>query len=149
WATPGSKTVRLQIEEFGCTSDLITQNVSVVAQLTPPVVICSPNTSGMTFTWTVDGAAPDHEVNILTGQSGTQNGNSLEFTGLNPGDIVELEIITYSAGPCPERRDTFMCTAQDCPDPIVTVSPVMDICLYAGTQPVDLEVTIVDGNGGT
>jgi hypothetical protein len=33
--------------------------------------------------------------------------------------------------------------------PVITVTPVGDICLYPGTTPVDLEVTIVNGNNGT
>lgn len=149
WATSGLKSVRLQIADQGCVSDLVTRTTNVIAELTPPIVNCSPNTSGMSFTWTIDPASSGFQYTILSGQAGSLNGNTLAFTGLNPGDRVDLEIITQSAGPCPARRDTFTCVARQCPMPVITVVPVADICLYPGTQPVDLQVSIVNGNNGT
>jgi len=147
WNSPGSKTVRLQVNENACFSDIISQNTDVVATLNPPVINCAPNTSGILFTWTVDPAALSHTVNTLTAQVGIPSGNSLNFTGLNPGDIVEIEIVTLSAGPCPDRRDSLTCVARTCPMPLITITPVPDICLYPGTGSIDLEVIVTNGNG--
>ncbi len=148
WAGAGSKTVRLQITENGCVSDVISQTTNVGATLNAPTINCTPNTSGIIFSWTVDPNAATHMVNTLVGPVGTPIGtDSLEFTGLNPGDPVMIEIVTVSAGPCPDRRDTLECIARDCPMPGITVKPVSDICLYPGTGTVALEVTVVGGNG--
>lgn len=147
WGSPGPKTVRLQINENGCFSDIISQNTNVVATLNAPVINCAPNTSGILFSWTVDPAALSHTVNTLTGQVGTPSGNSLNFTRLTPGDVVEIEIVTLSGGPCPDRRDTLQCIARACPMPVISITPEPDICLYPGTVPVDIEVIVTNGNG--
>jgi gliding motility-associated-like protein len=148
WASPGSKTVRLQVSENGCMSDIISHTTDVIATLNPPVINCSPNTSGILFTWTIDPAASAFVVNTLTGPTGNPIGmDSLEFTGMVPGDTAEIEIISISAGPCPDRRDTLLCIARLCPMPVITITPVNDICLYPGTAPVDLNVTVTNGAG--
>ena len=147
WSSPGPKTVRLQVNENGCFSDIISQGTNVIATLNAPVINCAPNTSGILFTWTVDPAALSHTVNTLTAQVGIPSGNSLNFTGLIPGDIVAIEIVTLSAGQCPDRRDTLECIARACPMPLISITPVQDVCLYPGTGPIDIDVTITNGNG--
>lgn len=147
WSTPGQKTVRLQVEENGCMSDVIIQNTDVVAELVAPVVPCTPNTSSVIFSWTIDPAATDSAINVLSGHSGIVNGATYTFNGLMPGDIVSIEIITKSNGPCPERKDTFNCEARLCPPVELVITPVDDICLYTATNDVDLEVTVTNGNG--
>ncbi len=148
WASPGPKTVRLQVSENGCNSDIVSESTTVVATLNAPVVNCAPDTSDVVFSWTPDPVGTT-SVNSLSGHTGVQTGNSMEFTGLMQGDEVIIEIITTSAGPCPERRDTFSCTAKECPPVLLSIAAVPGICLYAGTPPVGLQVTITNGNGGT
>ncbi len=148
WAGTGQKTVRLQITENGCTSNLISHTTDVGATLNAPTINCTPNTSGIIFSWVTDPAAASYAVNTLVGPVGTPIGtDSLEFAGLNPGDPVQIEIITMSAGPCPDRRDTLECIARDCPMPVITITPVSNICLYPGTGTVNLQVSVVNGNG--
>ncbi len=148
WASPGNKTVRLQVSENGCISDIVSHTSDVIATLNAPIINCSPNTSGILFSWSVDPASAGYVVNTLIGPPGVPVGpDSLEFPGLMPGDIVELEIVTLSGGPCPDRRDTLQCIARACPMPVIVVTPVDDICLYPGTSPVDLEVSVTNGAG--
>ncbi len=147
FTTPGSKTVRLQVSDNGCTSDVITQNLTVGATLNAPVVNCQTNTSGVNFCWNNDPLVSGYVVNTLTTQNGIITGNCIDFGGLNPGDSVAIEVISQTTGPCPERRDTFFCIARACPMPVITVTPVPDVCLYPGTLPIDLEVIVVGGNG--
>ncbi|MBK9984160.1 MAG: gliding motility-associated C-terminal domain-containing protein [Saprospiraceae bacterium] len=147
YATPGSKTIRLQITDNGCTSDLISQNLTVGAALNLPVVNCMSNTSGVSFCWTPDPLVSNYVVNALTPQIGVVTGNCIDFGGLVPGDSVAIEIISQTAGPCPQRIDTFSCIARACPTPMITVKPQSDICLYTGTTPINLQVTVVGGNG--
>ncbi len=144
--TAGNKSVRLQISENGCTSEIITQDLNVSPTLAAPVVNCQTNTSVVNFSWT-DNNPGGYIVNTLSGQTGNQTGTQIDFSGLTPGDIVEIEILSLSNGPCPLRRDTFSCEARACPMPLITVTGVPDICLYPGTSGVDLEVIITGGNG--
>ena len=146
YATPGSKTVRLQITENGCVSDLITKSLQVDPELVAPSVGCQTSTSGVIFSWTNTPAG--FSYNVLSGQTGVALGpTQIEFTGLNPGEIVDLEVISLSTGPCPERRDTFSCEAKECPPIGILLTPVDDICLYPGTTPVALEAMVTGGTG--
>ena len=147
WNTPGQKPVSLQVEENGCTSDRVLQNIDVAAELQAAVVSCSSNTSSVVFSLTLDAAATDSTINVLSGHSGILNGPTYSFDGLVPGDIVVIEVITKTNGPCPERRDTFDCEARLCPPVELAITPVDDICLYTGASDVDLEVMITNGNG--
>jgi len=147
FTTPGSKTVRLEVSDNGCTSELITQNLEVGATLNVPVVNCQPNTSGVKFCWNNDPLVSAYVVNTLTTQNGIITGNCIDFGGLNPGDSVAIEIISQTTGPCPQRADTFFCIARACPMPVINITPVPDVCLYPGTLPIDLEVIVVAGNG--
>lgn len=147
YATPGNKTIRLQIFENGCSSDIITQNLTVVPTLTAPVVNCVPTTSDVTFTWPNTNPA-GYTVNVLSGHAMTQVGaTQVNFPGLVPGNQVIIQIVSLNAGPCPIRLDTFSCTARDCPLVGIDLTPVADICLYPGTSPITLEVTVTGGNG--
>ncbi len=147
FATPGSKPIRLQVSENGCSSDVITNNTQVEPTLTAPAVNCAAQTNNVEFCWP-DDPTITYTVTTLSGQIGVQTGTCILFNGLVPGNIVQIEILSQRAGPCPERRDTFDCEARLCPTPTIAITPVTDICLYAGTQSIDLEVTITNGNGG-
>ena len=147
WNAQGQKTVNLQVEENGCVSDVITQSIDIVAELTAPVVPCSSNTSGVVFSWTIDPAAAGSAINVLSGHAGIINGTTYSFGGLVSGDIVEIEVVTQTSGPCPERRDTFACEAKACPPVELTITPVSDLCLYDGVDDIALEVSVTNGNG--
>lgn len=146
YSSPGPKSVRLQITENGCASDVITQNLNVSPTLNAPVVNCQPTTSTVTFSWTDDNPG-GYIVNILSGHAGVTMIPEVDFLGLVPGDSVVIEIISLSTGPCPIRKDTFSCVARTCPIVGFLLTPVPGICLYAGTSPFDLEVIVTGGNG--
>ncbi len=146
YSSPGPKSVRLQITENGCFSDVITQNIDVSPTLNAPVVNCQPTTSEITFNWTDDNPA-GYIVNILSSHVGVTMIPEINFSGLVPGDSVVIEIISLTNGPCPIRKDTFSCVARACPMPGFTLAPVPDICLYPGTSAFDLEVVVMGGNG--
>lgn len=145
YGTPGQKTVRLQISDNGCISEVVSHTIDVAPAINPPVVNCMANTSSVEFSWPDEGIT--YTVNTLSAQSGTQTGTSILFGGLVPGDIVQIEIISDNGGPCPFRRDTFDCEARLCPTPTITITPVNDICLYPGTPTVAMQVDVQNGNG--
>jgi gliding motility-associated-like protein len=147
WNTQGEKTINLQVEENGCLSEVISQTANIIAELTAPVVPCSSNTNGVVFSWTIDPAATDYEVNVLSGHTGALSDTAYSFGGLSSGDIVEIEIITKTNGPCPERRDTFECEARACPPVELAITPVSNLCLYNEVDDLTLEVTVNNGNG--
>lgn len=147
WTTAGTKTIRLQVSENTCSSELVVRTVEVSPALTAPSVGCAPTPFDVTFTWTIDGNASGHAVNPLSGHVGTINGNMYFFPNLVAGDSVVIEIVTESMGPCPERRDTFSCVAKECPTPGFNITPVDPICLYPGTSTIQLEVEVTNGTG--
>lgn len=146
YATPGVKTVTLQVSENGCSSEVVLQNTDVEPELVAPSVNCATNTSSVTFSWP-DANGGAYVVNILSGHTGVETGTQVEFIGLVPGETVEIEITTLSSGPCPERKDTFSCVAMDCPPVGIVLTPVADICLYPSAGPQILEATVTGGNG--
>jgi hypothetical protein len=115
WNSVGPQVVRLQVSENGCFSEVISQNTDVKPTLNAPLVNCMPNTSGLIFTFDTDPSATQVDTIVLTGQTGTNNGNEFVFTGLTVGDTVRVRLITYSAGPCPDRSDTVYCVVRACP----------------------------------
>ena len=147
WDHSGQKTITLQVEENGCISDVISNTIFIGDTLLIPIVHCVQSLDGVAFMWETDPAATGYMYNAISGQPGILNGNTYTFNGLNEGDLVRLEIISQTVGPCPERRDTFECVAKDCPDVILTISDVDDLCLYPDVENIHLEVGVSNGNG--
>lgn len=148
WATGGTKTITLVVTENGCTSATTSQTVTVDNPLAAPVINCNSTTSTITFTWNDVTGAVSYNVTVLQGPSGTQTGNSYMVTGLNPGDIVEIEVEAVGTGPCGNSMTTLQCVAEDCPDVTISLPTVDPICLDASTTSVDLDATITGGAGG-
>jgi len=145
--SPGTKTIRLQITDNGCTSDLISHNLDVAPTLNLPVVNCMAQTNNVSLCWNPDPLVSAFIVNTLTPQVGVITGNCIDFGGLVPGDSISIEIISQTTGPCPQRIDTFYCIARNCPSVGLNIAPVQDICLYTGTTSFLLQVTVTGGNG--
>src|SRR5688572_28380579 len=142
WNSAGQKTIRLQVEENGCLSEITSHNVDIVANLVAPVVPCVPTINEVVFSWILDPASTGNITNVLSGHTGVINGSSYAFNGLNEGENVIIEIISQTNGPCPERRDTFECVARACPPVVLGITPVDDICLYPDIGNVDLDVVV-------
>ena len=148
WATPGAKTISLTVVEDGCTSPQSTQMVQVDAELGVPMINCTSTTSSITFTWSDVAGADTYTVNVLSGPSGTQNGNSYEVTGLTPGVTVEIEVTASGPGTCPATSATLECVAMDCPTITIDISPRDTIlCLYPSVSAFDMYVAIGGSSG--
>ncbi|MCB9299078.1 MAG: gliding motility-associated C-terminal domain-containing protein [Lewinellaceae bacterium] len=148
WATAGTKTVSLIVEEDGCPSQQFTQTVVVTSPLPQPVINCNPTTSSVEFTWNNVPGAVSYNVTVLTGPPGVQNGNTYLVTGLNPGDMVQIQVEAVGTGPCGNSSATGSCIAEDCPMVTIAIDAVAPICLDASAAVVDLSATITGGNGG-
>ena len=148
WPTAGDKTITLVVTENGCASEAFTQTVQVDAPLDAPVINCNTSTTQIEFTWDDVTDATDYNVTVLTGQNGTQNGNTFTVTGLMPGEDVTIEVEAVGTGACGNSTATETCTAQNCPDVMITIDPVADICLDATAMPFDLSANATGGMGG-
>jgi len=100
WASPGTKTVSLAIEENNCFSEQFTQSIDISSPLAPPVINCNTTTSSIEFTWNTVNGAVDYIVTVLQGPAGTQMGNTYLITGLSPGDVSEIQVEAVGDGPC-------------------------------------------------
>ncbi len=148
WATGGTKTITLTVTENGCVSETVSQTVTVETPLPAPVINCNTSISEITFTWEDVPGADSYTVSVIGPQSGTQNGNSFTVTGLTPQESVTIEVVAVSSGPCGNSSAQQTCVAEDCPDVMITLMPVSDICLYDFTEQVDLQATVTGGAGG-
>ncbi|MBX2928479.1 MAG: gliding motility-associated C-terminal domain-containing protein [Saprospiraceae bacterium] len=150
WATAGLKTITLTVEENGCTSAQFSQTVQVDAPLTAPTIVCSqPTTTSVTFTWPDVSGATGYTVNVITGQSGTLSGTTYTVTGLQPEDVVEIEVTATGNTVCGPVSATASCNAAACPVFNLSIAPVADICLTANTAAFNLQATVTGGSGGT
>lgn len=149
WATAGTKFVTLYVSENGCLSPAFTDSIVVQAPISPPLINCSPSIDQVIFTWNAVPGATNYIVNVLSGQTGTLNGTEFTVTGLNPGDLVEIELIIESNNVCPIPPITVDCEAEDCPAPMIEITPVAEICLDANAGTEDLEALVTPNNGGT
>ena len=99
-ATAGTYTVSLVIiDEEGCQSEPVERTFDVVSPLAAPVIDCSSTASSVSFSWDPIAGATGYIINVLQSPTpqgpftNTETETSIEFTGLNVNDVVEIEVI--------------------------------------------------------
>ncbi|NUQ25465.1 MAG: gliding motility-associated C-terminal domain-containing protein [Saprospiraceae bacterium] len=147
WPTSGTKIINLVVAENGCTSQSFSQTIQVDEPLLPPVINCATTTSQIIFSWADVNNATGYNVTVLTGQSGTQNGNTYNVTGLSPGDVVTLEVEAISGNACINSVAQQTCIAEDCAAVNLAIDNVTPICLDASAAPITIGVQITGGVG--
>ena len=148
WDSPGSKTITLTVEENNCTSIVFSETVTVESPMADPVINCgTTTTTSVEFTWADVTDAEGYTVNVITGQSGTQNNNTFTVDNLLPGETVTIEVVALNSGPCGNTMSQATCSADDCPTFTINIDPVADICLDASTGTIDLSASIAGGAG--
>ncbi len=150
WTDGGSYTISLMVEENGCVSETANQTVNVEMPLPLPQITCDGNTSTVEFFWDPVPGAVDYTVNVLVGMGGTLTSDtSILFTGLDPGDVISIEVTANGTGPCGSSSEQANCVANDCDDNLtIEIEPVNDICLDSTATSFDLVPTITGGMGG-
>jgi len=146
--TPGmTYDIRCVATAAGCESDERRVEVTIDPAIQAPVISCQPSTNTVIFSWA--DITNGELVNIieLQGSGGVYdaNTNSYTFTGLTPGDIVEIELVIIGDGTSCSIANVGSgpCQAMVCPDIVVTPDPVeIDICLEAGQGPVQITATV-------
>ncbi|MEZ4983764.1 MAG: gliding motility-associated C-terminal domain-containing protein [Saprospiraceae bacterium] len=153
WATGGTKTISLSVNENGCPSQPFTANVEVQNPLPQPVINCSPNTTSIVFSWNAVTGAVGYTATVLTAPMGASSvfdeaSRTLTVTNLVAGDEVTIEVVAIGDGPCGNSTNTFTCQAQDCPAITVSIDEVQPICLAANTPVINLSATLTGQMGG-
>lgn len=139
WDAPGTYTVTLMVSENGCDSEIETQMIEVQEALENLVINCSSTINSVTFTWNSISGASGYNVTDVTGPAGVMdNDTTYTVSGLNPGDMVTINVEAISAGLCANVSSNGDCTAQDCDPILVTVDPVDPICLDGNAMSFDL-----------
>jgi hypothetical protein len=150
WTTEGDKNISLELDEFGCQSNIATGTVSVVTPVDPPVVICNPALGEVVFVWNDVEGATGYNVTVLDGMSGTQDGNSYLVTGLGEGESVTIQVEAVIDGPCGNVVSLDVaCTSQDCDPPIILATPIDPICRDASSAPFDIIASTDPPTAGT
>ncbi|MGE5354631.1 MAG: SdrD B-like domain-containing protein [Deltaproteobacteria bacterium] len=136
WDSPGQKVVSLEVMENGCLSGYLEQFVEVVPPPSLPVITCTSTATSVTFEWDNVTGATGTQVILVSGDPGTQNGNTYSVTGLNPLEQVVIQLQVQTNGICPgfiTNPDT--CRAQDCPLVAVNSFPVDTSICFNGSNP--------------
>ncbi len=151
WPGAGNYTISLEVEENGCTSSVVTREVSVEEPLPVPQIDCNPTTSYIIFSWNDVPGSTGYDVNVLyKPNSSTQVQNSdteIRFNGLNPGEYVTIEVVALGANSCGNSSAQLTCYAQDCPSVTLGISNVPDICLVPNPPIVSLQAVATGGTG--
>ncbi len=147
WNAPGTYTIGLTVEENGCTSELTEMTITVDPELNPPTINCNSTTTSIEFSWADVVGATGYDVTVITGQTGTLLGNTYTFTGLTPGETVEIQVEALGNGACGNSIATLECTAQNCPSIQITIDPVADICHDGNNPSINLNANVSGGDG--
>ncbi|HHM21583.1 MAG TPA: T9SS type B sorting domain-containing protein, partial [Bacteroidetes bacterium] len=148
WDAPGTYNLSLQVEQDGCVSQPFTQTVEVTPELAEPLISCDATTDAVEFTWADVPGATDYQVTILSGPVGTYTPPGTYLVeGLMPGDEVTIEVTVNGNTVCDAPTVTFSCTANDCPDVSLFLTPPGPVCESNATAPFPLEATVSGGSG--
>jgi gliding motility-associated-like protein len=147
WNTSGNYNISLTVEENGCISPISQQTIIVDPELSLPIINCNSTTTEIEFTWANVNGASSYNVIVLNGPNGILNGNTYTVSGLNPGEIVEIQVEAIGNSICGSSNSTLSCTAQDCPPIVINIDPVNDICYDNTSLPINLIATVSNGDG--
>jgi len=146
--TPGATyTIGCVATEGICSSDLREVDITIDPAIQAPVISCQPSTNTVIFSWPPITNGTLTNVIELQGSGGVFDAgtNTYTFTGLTPGDIVEIELVIEGNGTSCTIANVGSgpCQAMVCPDIVVMPDPAnVDICLEAGQGPVQLSATV-------
>ncbi len=149
WSIGGEYNITLTVEENGCQSDVFSQNIQVDETLETLIITCESTTQSIIFSWDDVIGATDYVINELSGIIGIQNGNSIIYNNLNPGQEISIEVVAVGNTICGNSSSTETCFANNCPTIDITIPSVDDICLSNTSLEIPLQaiVTGTDGSG--
>ena len=126
WATTGTKTVSLTVEENGC-SDVFTQTIEVfqtpTASFTSPTILCLPGTAIFSYDGT-DGGSAAYTWDFDGGTPNKQTGENYEVTWVSTG--TKTISLTVEENGC---SDVFTQTIEVYQTPTASFTSPASLCL--------------------
>ncbi|NNE26199.1 MAG: hypothetical protein HKN09_05100, partial [Saprospiraceae bacterium] len=152
WDNAGDYDISLSIDNAGCVSEVETTTVQVDAELIPTVISCgATDNSSVTFEWTPVTDVTQYVVSINSTQVATQTETTYTVTGLSEGEDAEITLEFLTASSCSLAPQTFICTANACPDSYFEIAAYdREMCLDGTQTTQQLNITLLDppaGNG--
>ncbi len=148
WPAPGDYTLSLQVEENGCTSEVVSRNVVVDAPLSIPAVQCEATYTSVLFSWNGIPNASSFQVEVLEGPQGSMPAaNSYLIEGLQPGQEVSISVTAISDNTCPSVSTTATCAALPCPNVSLAIQAPADQCFDGTPFDISLNVDILNDTG--
>ncbi len=141
---PGTYTLRLNTLLGECTDEQ-TRTITVGTPIQAPIVFCQETTqNSVTFAWNDVPGATGYTVTVLTGQTGTQLGNTYTLTGLSLGETVEITVTAAGNAICPAATSVVQaCQAQSCPDVSISINTPPDtFCANNQNTAVPLSLSV-------
>ena len=143
WSSSGEYEVQLKLtDDYGCTASE-SNTIGVEKPLDIPDISCNATTSEIIFSWNDIPEADDIEVTLINGAAGIESPFMYAVSNLMAGgDSVTIQVSAVGPPPCGNSVSTKTCYTDACPPLSVNILPVEDICLYPGTQQVELQGTL-------
>lgn len=122
WTNPGNQQIGLIIANGQCRSPQITRTIQVQSALAEPQISCEAGIDQILFTWDPVPGALEYLVEILEGPTGNRTSDtSILFTGLTPGQEIEIAVVLENGGACGDSRSELSCMALGCHDATVEI----------------------------
>ncbi|WP_170110234.1 T9SS type B sorting domain-containing protein [Flavilitoribacter nigricans] len=152
WTTPGNQQIGLIITNGQCRSAQVTRTIQVQSALPEPVISCEAGIDQILFTWDPVPGALEYIVEVLEGDAGNRTSDtSIVFTGLAPGQTVEIAVILENSGACVDSRSEMSCMALGCHDVTVNIDrdllPGSVFCIGEQDTSFLLDANVVSGIG--
>jgi len=144
--SPGLKTIELTVIKDDCESEMVSIDVFVQPELTEIVVNCSiQDLDEVGFSWNAILGATGYLVTVNSDAPFETTGTTYGETGLNPNDVVTITVTVLTDSKCPGSTGTAECTATSCPDFVITIDTIPDLCIDDTFTPITLTA---DASGG-
>jgi len=147
WLTPGTKVVRLVVENEGCTSVPFFQQIQVDPLVEVPFIQCINTLNSVEFFWNDVPGAAAYVINLIQGPIGMiTSDTSYRMINLLPEQEVVIQLTTVSSNSCPGNVQLSNCTALPCPD-VVLDAPAVFTCFDTAPDTLLLNVSATGGAG--
>jgi gliding motility-associated-like protein len=148
WSSAGTQTISLAVSENGCHSDTITAVIITEAPLAIPQITCTASLTALNFSWDPIPGADNYVVSVNSGQMGILSGTSYTLNGLSPDESVTITLNTEGAASCGPNTVSATCVTASCPAIDIDIQPLLDVCLTANVDLINLDATVSGSHNG-
>ncbi len=138
----GQAEISLTVSENGCTSTTNTERVQIDGKIAAPIINCQPTINQIEFSWADVPGAVSYNVEVLTGQVGTQNGNNFTVPNLMINEEVVIRVTASSGNACPPSQTELSCTTINCPIRTLGIEPVTTTFCEGDSSEIQLAANI-------